>query len=400
MKRSLLSAVLLLAPLTSALLERDAQAWGNIGHRIVAETAAQVFEADPETGPFGPFASRQRFELGLYATLPDTAFRSRDRAHGKVEGPSHFLDLDFWLPAHLQGKNRELALNQLNKEWQSHLLNNERGLKAHEAGTRNATPTIHGSLPWRISALKQRAKESVKELGVFPSGYQGHSPDLPPSEAPKAPSAPIDELKRVYDWLWWAGVLAHYTGDSAVPYHASEDYNGFKIGQGGIHFYFEADCIQALSPGIERPVLRRAQEIYAHWKKSPRLKEEPSLDPAIAMTLSVLDRGLKAKEIANQLDRKSAILKIQEPGSHTFAKRKPAMKGCTAFRSILVEQLAVGAAFTAHIWKESLPENLAQLKTAEGQGLFFAEPRWNYEYPAPPPLPTSTPPSAAPSPEP
>jgi hypothetical protein len=38
--------------------------------------------------------ARHRFELGVYAFLPDASFRFRDGAGGKIEAPTHYLNLD------------------------------------------------------------------------------------------------------------------------------------------------------------------------------------------------------------------------------------------------------------------------------------------------------------------
>ena len=82
-----------LVALLVATASPAAFAWGPLGHRVVAETAALIVQDDlPET--WGPLFARHRFELGVYAFLPDASFRHNDGARGKVEAPTHYLHLD------------------------------------------------------------------------------------------------------------------------------------------------------------------------------------------------------------------------------------------------------------------------------------------------------------------
>ena len=71
--------VVLVAAMTPA-----AFAWGPLGHRIVAETAALLVADDLPT-TWGPLIARHRFELGVYAYLPDARFRYIDGASGRVQ---------------------------------------------------------------------------------------------------------------------------------------------------------------------------------------------------------------------------------------------------------------------------------------------------------------------------
>jgi hypothetical protein len=365
--------------LLSASFPESARAWGNLGHRLVSETASRLLESESSLGAFGPFISRHRFELGLYSTLPDTAFRSRDGAGGKVEAPSHFFDLDHWIPDSLQGPEREKALQGFRVPWEEHLARHEK-----------ADSHFHGSLPWRAEQLRVRAFQSVSGLARFPDGYQA-----------KAPSAESDpDLQRLYEWLWWAGVLAHYTGDATVPYHGSSDYNGFESGQGGIHFYFEVDCVQELLPKIEVAVLEKARALLERARSSPpRTRDESTL---ISQTLRTLEQGLPIKHRINAVDRKKAVLHLAARGSRTFADRKAPRAACGAFEKHLIERLALGAVLTAQAWQQTLPPAVIQLslpaseqKNAEKPAtkkpgpLYFAEPRWVFDYPPPPEAPPS-----------
>src|SRR5580765_8447992 len=81
------------AALAVLLAVTGARAWGPLGHRIVAETAALlVQDDDPEN--WGTLLARHRFVIGVYSFVPDSRFRHADGRDGKLEAPTHYLNLD------------------------------------------------------------------------------------------------------------------------------------------------------------------------------------------------------------------------------------------------------------------------------------------------------------------
>jgi hypothetical protein len=45
-------------------------------------------------------------------------------------------------------------------------------------------------------------------------------------------SAARQEGRGVYVGLYNLGVMAHYSGDASMPYHATSDFNGYSLGRG------------------------------------------------------------------------------------------------------------------------------------------------------------------------
>lgn len=293
--------------------------WGPIGHRVVAETAALlVLDHHPTT--WGPLLARHRFELGVYAFLPDASFRHNDGAGGQVEGPTHFRNLD-----------------------------------ALVGGT-----AADGTVDRRVAQFLQLAHEQLKGVRAPKGDYLRGA-------------VAQGEVRRIFLGLYHLGVMAHYSGDASMPYHATADFNGYARGEGGIHFYFESDCVNALTPGLDADVLAVARKNRKRWLRAFKAEAHR---PAQLVT-AVLEDSLKCVSAVSALDRRYAVTKLQTPGSTQSAQRKPAAEGCQPMRPLIVERLALGAVLTAALWETVLP---AEVDFSAATGLQFSDMEFGAAY--------------------
>jgi hypothetical protein len=289
-KKALVAAVV-------CALSPAALAWGPLGHRVVAETAALLVEDDLPAS-WGPVIARHRFELGVYAFLPDARFRHVDGASGRIEAPTHYLYLD------------------------------------DTSG--EAAP--QGTVDRRIVQFLELARGALNDVRAPKGGYQ------------RGATAEGD-ARRVYVGLYDLGVMAHYSGDTSMPYHATSDTNGYARGEGGIHFYFESACVDALEPGLAPDVLAAARKNRTRWLREWRADQKLP----VPLIRAVLGDSLAAVGKVSELDRLHAVTKLQPAGSKVDAQRKPASIGCRAMRPLLVDRLARGAVLTAVLWESVLP---------------------------------------------
>jgi len=286
------------AGLAVALFPAPVRAWGPVGHRMIAETAALLVQRDLPNG-WGPLLARHRFELGVYAYLPDVVFRHIDRNGGKTEAPTHYLNLD-------------------------------------------APPDAPaGSVDRRVVQFMDLAASQLSEVHAPRGGYVRGA-------------TAVGDVRHIYDGLFDLGVMAHYSGDAAMPYHATADSNGFSQGEGGIHFYFEDACVEVFEPGLAIDVLSSARRHGTRWLQSWGV---PKATPR-ELVVAVLKDSLAAVSEVSELDKAKAILKLATKGSTADATRKPAKQGCAAMRSLLVERLAKGAVLTTFLWEHALPKNV------------------------------------------
>ena len=280
-----------------ALAAPPAFAWGPLGHRIVAETAALLVQDDLPDG-WGPLLARHRFELGAYAYVPDAVFRNIDGNGGATEARTHVLELD--LPAEARG-----------------------------------------TVDRRAAQFLARATAQLGAIRALRGGYvHGLTAE--------------GELRRAFLGLFELGVMAHYSGDASMPYHATADTNGYARGEGGIHFYFEGACVEAFEPGLAADVLASARAKRAAWIAA--WSAGPSTAPDALVRALIRDSFDTVDKVA-RLDLRSAVVRLAPAGSTDDAIRKPAAEGCRAMRSLLVERLAKGAALTAALWERALPRD-------------------------------------------
>jgi hypothetical protein len=300
----------------------SASAWGPIGHRTVAETAA-LLVADDQPEGWGPLLARHRFELGVYSFFPDALFRHIDGANGAIEAPTHVLALD--------------------------------------AGSDE--PSVRGTVDRRISQFLDLARAELGPVRHPPGGYvRGGTAE--------------GDAGRVYTGLFYLGVLAHYSGDTAVPFHATADTHGFARGQGGVHIFFESDCVNTNEPGLAADVLARARKYRARWLRDwAGTSQEPR-----KLVASMLADSLATVDTVCELDRRQAVIKLAPAGSKAPAERKPAAAGCRGMRPVLVDRLARASVLTAALWESVLPTGV---DFSDAGSLQFSDMHLSPEYIAP-----------------
>ena len=314
-----------------SLIPHHAFGWGAIGHRMVSETAA-ILLANQHPEVKSTF-TKARFALGVNSTLPDSRFREFDDSSKKEEPPTHFMDLD--LVEELWGTNAVHEIPLVYESFKTDLTS-----KAKKAKWEDSKITSLGTSPWRIDQFLKRGKEALQE-------------------------APNDSA------FYELGVMAHYSGDAAMPLHASSNYDGQKTHQKGIHAYFETSCVEALEPGLSAPVLASAQahqkEWIQKWKKSLGGAER---ETSIGMSIAVL----KDSELAIP-----QLLKIDLEITSGKERKQPD-QGCPAFQNLLIEQLAKGAVLTAYLWEMALPD---PKNWKSGKESHFINPWYPKSYPEP-----------------
>ncbi|MBY0472185.1 hypothetical protein K2X30_13545 [bacterium] len=350
--RNLVRLAILGAALTCALTPLKGFAWGSVGHTMVAETAALVLEREmPKT--WGPLLGRHRVEMGFYSTLPDSTFRYNDGPK-KLDRPTHYFDVD----VAFQLEPNSPALAKAKQDFPRGYADAKKFLKAKKIDV----DTV-GSALWRAEQFQYLSWKQFKTVKKPEGAYvQG--------------KAVNGETRAVFNGLFYLGLLAHYTADVTMPLHSTIDWNAYKSGQGGIHFYYENECVDSLEPGLSGDVLELALSKKESWLK----KWNAENDTLAGVVLSVITESYEILPSVLELDREKFILQIAKPLEHHDAKRKPAKEACPALKSHLVEQLAKASVLTAHAWKQVLP---TQVDMSKAQTLRFADLEQDIKFVAP-----------------
>src|SRR5215831_18141563 len=170
---------------------RPAEAWGYAAHRLIMRRAIELLPAELK-----PFFEQHRDTMLVRVTDPDEW-----RNVGWPEDPNHFVDygLPEFGPYPFAGlpHDYDAALQKFGPAFLEH----------------------SGKLPWRAAEMWGFLRRAFAELS-------------------RNSSYTISNLEL------YAPVTAHYIQDSFQPFHATDNYDGYATGQGGIHARFERDLIE------------------------------------------------------------------------------------------------------------------------------------------------------------
>lgn len=220
------------AVIVASLVPSSAFAWGFAAHRYMMRRAIDLLPAEVK-----PLFVRFRDEIVLRVVDPDLW-----RNVGFEEDPNHFLD--FGVPEY--GPYPFTALPR------------DYGAAIEKFGL--VRLKRNGLLPWREAEQFGNLRRTFEEF---------------PRDAPYTLS----------DIVLFAAVASHYVQDAHQPFHATDDFDGQKTGQNGIHARFERDLIEryesrlTVNPAPPRPIANIRDAMFdtlltSHQLVDPILKAD------------------------------------------------------------------------------------------------------------------------------
>lgn len=177
MKKIIALFVLLLVSITSY---NPAYTWGFFAHQKINRLA--IFTLPPEM--IGFYKRNINF-ITEHAVDPD-----KRRYASEGEAPRHYIDIDHYSEEH--------PFEVMPRKWDDAV-----------AKYTEDTLQAYGIVPWHIEVMVNRLTYAFK-------------------------SGDVDRILQV------SADLGHYIGDSHVPLHTTENYNGQMTGQRGIHGFWES----------------------------------------------------------------------------------------------------------------------------------------------------------------
>lgn len=198
-------------------------AWGFDAHRFITNAAIDQLPAE-----IRPYFQKHRAFITEHAIDPDLM-----RTYGiETEEPNHFLDMDGVAPDPFDGIPRDEAkyIELLGKE------------KAQKMGR----------IPWRAEEIYNRL------VGEFRRVEEGRA----------FGSISVTAL---------SAMLAHYTEDAHVPFHAVLNYDGQATNQRGIHSRFESELFVrfqdrlTIAPPAVAPVMHPKDFIFEKLIEGSRM---------------------------------------------------------------------------------------------------------------------------------
>ena len=262
-----------LAACALVLVPGAAGAWGLKAHRWVATRAAEMVGSR-----CAALVEGHARELADRAVEPDTVLKSR---LGRVEKIRHYLDLDDYGPPPFTALPREQA----------------------RAVARFGRRTVEerGVLPWHAGTLAERLRREIRDR----------------------------------DWRRarvTAGHLAHYAADATMPLHGTNNHDGQRTGQRGLHVRVERKLVEGRLPDY----VRHARRVGRRRAIAPGTASDA--------VFAALERGYEL--VAPILAADRAARRGTRTGSALYYRRLG-----VDLEEPLARQLGAAAALTAALWE-------------------------------------------------
>ncbi len=297
---------LLLITFMFALSPQSVFGWGEQGHHILCEAATRLVK-NPE---LATFLQKKNHMMGHLCNIPDINWKRdpnlpgydiiNSYAHGmnfdKVYGPIRNVPTDF------DNIKKDLI-------------------------EKNLDPYRKGSLWWRARQFY---------LNAISSGKKAAESDVKTNEGNELIKQMMIEM----------GIMGHFVGDASMPLHNSADYDAWESEHGGLHTYFETEAVSATDLDL----------VYDVFSKARKFNEKQFVSDFIDNMKNISIQATDQMETLFKKDpilEKSKIIK-DELGKTTKieAKRESSDRGARVYRKLIIQQLALSAAYLAHFWDD------------------------------------------------
>ena len=313
--------------LLTALISLSAEktfAWGGRGHNTICE-AAPFLVKDKE---LKKFLQARPHIMGHLCNIPDTQLRN-EAGDAKAAGDAaHFIDPEI---LGFTAKTLPLDLEKLKKEFTGKPSQLDPDEKIFSV-TRQL-----GSVYWRVDQLMNNLAGLKKDFA---------DAKLPQNKGEEQ-NMDFPFNKATYTFMTTAGVMGHYVGDTAQPFHTTADYDGWMSGHGGIHGYYEEALVSELDGDLVSKVIKNARaQKHPEWLKGTYLERMKEFGIAAA---NDLEKIKKLDPIITKSEfRKEKGMQIKTP-----ATRKDPATVVKKFEPLIVTHMARAAWMLAQLWDEA-----------------------------------------------
>ena len=148
---------------------------------------------------------------------------------------------------------------------------------------------------------------------------------------------------QIYFMMVNMGLMGHFVGDNAQPFHSTEDYDGYQAGHGGIHGFYEGQLVACFDETLITQIVKKAKGIKLYRQNViESMRDLSKLSHADVAKVFQLDQVLEKSKIKEERGMKDK----------TPAKRKPACEVRPKFEKLIILHLARGASLLAQLWDQ------------------------------------------------
>ena len=294
-------------------------AWGGRGHDTICQAAVHLVK----NKGLSDFLKFKPHVLGHLCNLPDTYWRGLDRKLTQHGDPTHYINAEL-IGVAIQDMPTDLNL----------IIEKYASDPAH-ADKKISVPLEMGTNWWRADQLIRRGIEYGKQIATAEA----------PTNSKQEQSDDLPYNKSVFEMFVSMGVLGHFVGDNAQPFHNTSDYDGYAANQGGIHSFYEEQSVAYLPPTLMNDVVKKAGKL----KNTKFMNGKNPIERMKGLSV------LAALEIKSVLKAdpliKNSQFKIEKGMSlKTKAERQSAEIGAKRFEKLIVEEMARAAKLLASFW--------------------------------------------------
>lgn len=304
-------------------------AWGGHGHDSICQAAVHLVQ----NKGLSDFLKSRPHVMGHLCNIPDIQWRNMDRKINQHGDPTHYVNAEI---IGLAVQDIPTDLNALIEKYTN---------QPDATGKTEkivSVPLGLGTNWWRADQMVRRGIENGKKI----VGAEA------PSNSKQAQDDNLPYNQAVYEMMISMGIMGHFVGDNAQPFHNTSDYDGYAANQGGIHSYYEEQAVAHLGPNLIGDIVKKA-------KKLKNTKFMNGQNPIEKMrSLAVVAVGevkavLKADPIL-----KNSTFKIEKGMSmKTPAERQPPEVGARRFEKLIIEDMARAATLLASFWDQVYTES-------------------------------------------
>jgi len=261
----------------------------------VGSTAAQILGHGI---PSAAFLKHHSFDMSYYNNVPDVVWKSTPEMY-RQERAQHFVDLEIF--------NKQPDINK--QPWASDRVVFQKKF--------TDIPEAAGWAFWRIEELNKKLEKATTEL--------------------KKSKNSKSEVHRKWqeEWILTAGIMGHYVADLSQPLHCTENYDGEKTDQKGIHFFFEEVMVDEMAPAdLEGEVYK---QVHRQWAAFTKKNEKKSV---FELARELCNDSYKELPKLLALDKKIG--------------RNDLKNALRSYRPLIVSRLVIGSLYLAEIWRRQL----------------------------------------------
>lgn len=318
-----------LAVVGLAFSAQNAMAWGLRGHDTICRAAVHLVQSKP----LKEFLLFREPTLGHLCNIPDIYWKSLSADARKHGDAGHFIDPEIL----------GIPVKDVPTDYKAIV---EKYTGKENMEKRNSriqsVPTELGSNWWRADQFYRRALKDAEEVAMQPA----------PTNSKEEQNDELPFNKSMYSMFVNMGVMGHFVGDNAQPFHSTADYDGYAGNHGGIHSYYEEQTVAYFGPDMQDRIVKKAQSL----KGASFMKDKQSVVERMRTLAEISNKEVKAVFKLDPVTTPSTFKQEKGINLKSPAKRASAEEGHKKFEKLQIEQMARAAVLLASFWDKLYTE--------------------------------------------